>query len=85
MSYIGASTSTHGKESAGPHRAAAGRSQTYSAILREAGKEVQVRGIVSGDLDPRDPTAAKGFGNMSAELKQTASKGGTVYVFGLPK
>ncbi|HUQ12623.1 MAG TPA: PQQ-dependent dehydrogenase, methanol/ethanol family [Steroidobacteraceae bacterium] len=42
-------------------------------------------GMVSGKLDPRDPTAAKGFGNMTQELVKTASIGGTMYVFGLPK
>jgi lanthanide-dependent methanol dehydrogenase len=55
----------------------------YVAILSGIGG--WVGGIVSGKLDPRDPTAAKGFGNMTQELKQTASIGGTMYVFGLPK
>jgi PQQ-dependent dehydrogenase (methanol/ethanol family) len=41
--------------------------------------------IVSSKLDPRDPTAAKGFGNMTAELKKQASIGGMLYVFALPK
>jgi lanthanide-dependent methanol dehydrogenase len=54
----------------------------YVAILSGIGG--WVGGIVSSDLDPRDPTAAKGFGNMTAELKKDAAKGGTVYVFGLP-
>jgi len=42
-------------------------------------------GMVSGDLDPRDPTAAKGFGNMEAELKQSSASGGMLYVFALPQ
>jgi PQQ-dependent dehydrogenase (methanol/ethanol family) len=42
-------------------------------------------GMVSGHLDPRDPTAAKGFGNMTAELMKQASSGGMLYVFALPK
>jgi PQQ-dependent dehydrogenase (methanol/ethanol family) len=41
-------------------------------------------GMVSGDLDPRDPTAAKGFGNMEGELKKQGSSAGTLYVFALP-
>jgi PQQ-dependent dehydrogenase (methanol/ethanol family) len=41
--------------------------------------------IVSSELDPRDPTAAKGFGNMTADLRRTGSAGGMLYVFALPK
>jgi hypothetical protein len=55
----------------------------YVAVISGIGG--WVGGIVSSDLDPRDPTAAKGFGNMTAELKKQASTGGMVYVFGLPK
>jgi PQQ-dependent dehydrogenase (methanol/ethanol family) len=55
----------------------------YVAIISGIGG--WVGGIVSSDLDPRDPTAAKGFGNMTAELKQQVGKGGTVYVFALPR
>ena len=40
--------------------------------------------IVSGDLDPRDGTAAKGFVNAMRELKNVTTKGGTLYVFALP-
>jgi alcohol dehydrogenase (cytochrome c) len=40
--------------------------------------------IVSGDLDPRDGTAALGFVNAMKELKQVTTKGGTLYVFRLP-
>ena len=42
--------------------------------------------MVSHDLDPRDPTAAKGWGNMTADLKEVTNKGaGTLFVFGLPR
>lgn len=40
--------------------------------------------IVSGDLDPRDPTAAAGFVNAVKELKKASTKGGMLYVFTLP-
>ena len=40
--------------------------------------------IVSGDLDPHDPTAALGFVNAVKELKQASTKGGMLYVFTLP-
>jgi lanthanide-dependent methanol dehydrogenase len=40
--------------------------------------------IVSGDLDPRDGTAALGFVNAMADLKQATTKGGSLYVFRLP-
>jgi PQQ-dependent dehydrogenase (methanol/ethanol family) len=40
--------------------------------------------VVSNDLDTRDKTAAKGFGNMTEQLKQTVTKGGVLYVFKLP-
>jgi alcohol dehydrogenase (cytochrome c) len=39
---------------------------------------------VSGDLDVRDDTAAKGFANAVGDLKQVTTKGGTLYVFRLP-
>src|SRR3954462_2485313 len=55
----------------------------YVAILSGIGG--WAGGLVSGDLDPRDPTAAKGFGNMEGELKQQSSSGGTLYVFALGK
>jgi glucose dehydrogenase len=40
--------------------------------------------IVAGDLDPRDGTAALGFVNAMADLKQATTKGGMLYVFRLP-
>lgn len=40
--------------------------------------------IVSGDLDPRDGTAALGFNNAMQDLPQYTTKGGMLYVFGLP-
>jgi PQQ-dependent dehydrogenase (methanol/ethanol family) len=40
--------------------------------------------IVSGNLDPKDPTAALGFVGAMADLKQKTAPGGTVYVFALP-
>jgi lanthanide-dependent methanol dehydrogenase len=40
--------------------------------------------IVSGDLDPRDGTAALGFVNAMTDLPQYTTKGGTLYVFALP-
>jgi PQQ-dependent dehydrogenase (methanol/ethanol family) len=41
-------------------------------------------GIVSGDLDPRDSSAALGFVNAMKDLKEHTQKGGTLYVFALP-
>jgi hypothetical protein len=41
-------------------------------------------GIVSGDLDVRDKTAATGFANVLPDLKQRTTRGGTLYVFSLP-
>jgi alcohol dehydrogenase (cytochrome c) len=40
--------------------------------------------IVAGELDPRDGTAALGFVNAMTDLPQATTKGGTVYIFGLP-
>jgi lanthanide-dependent methanol dehydrogenase len=40
--------------------------------------------IVSGDLDPRDGTAALGFVNAMRDLKDATTKGGSLYVFRLP-
>ena len=40
--------------------------------------------IVAGNLDARDPTAAKGFANAVADLPQRTSPGGMLYVFSLP-
>ena len=40
--------------------------------------------IVSGNLDPQDPTAALGFVNATQDLKKRTNTGGTLYVFALP-
>jgi lanthanide-dependent methanol dehydrogenase len=40
--------------------------------------------VVSQDLKPDDPTSAHGFGNAMRELPKYTSKGGTLFVFGLP-
>jgi lanthanide-dependent methanol dehydrogenase len=40
--------------------------------------------IVAGDLDSRDATAALGFVNAVPDLPQASTKGGTLYIFGLP-
>jgi PQQ-dependent dehydrogenase (methanol/ethanol family) len=54
----------------------------YIAILSGVGGWAGA--IVSGDLDPRDGTAALGFVNVMRDLKQVTTKGGTLYVFRLP-
>jgi PQQ-dependent dehydrogenase (methanol/ethanol family) len=54
----------------------------YVAILSGVGGWAGA--IVSGDLDPRDGTSAKGFVNAMRELKNVTTKGGTLYVFKLP-
>lgn len=54
----------------------------YVAILSGVGGWAGA--IVAGDLDPADPTAAKGFVNAMAELPKVTSKGGTLFVFRLP-
>ena len=41
--------------------------------------------IVAGGLDPRDGTAALGFVNAMTDLPQHTTKGGTLYVFSLPR
>jgi PQQ-dependent dehydrogenase (methanol/ethanol family) len=40
--------------------------------------------IVSGKLDPRDPTAALGFVNATKDLPNKTTAGGMLYVFALP-
>ena len=55
----------------------------YIAIL--AGVGGWAGAIVSGDLDPRDPTAALGFVGAMADLKQKTTAGGVLYVFSLPQ
>jgi lanthanide-dependent methanol dehydrogenase len=54
----------------------------YVAILSGVGGWAGA--IVSGDLDPRDGTSAKGFVNAMRDLKNVTTKGGTLYVFKLP-
>ncbi len=54
----------------------------YVAILSGVGGWAGA--IVSGDLDPRDGTAALGFVNAMRDLKNVTTKGGTLYVFKLP-
>lgn len=54
----------------------------YVAILSGVGGWAGA--IVSGDLDPRDPTGALGFVNAMADLPAKTTKGGTLYVFALP-
>jgi len=54
----------------------------YVAILSGVGGWAGA--IVSGDLDPRDGTAALGFVNAMRDLKEATTKGGTLYVFRLP-
>ncbi|MEA2491784.1 MAG: lanthanide-dependent methanol dehydrogenase [Acidobacteriota bacterium] len=39
--------------------------------------------VVSGDLDPRDGTAALGMANAMADLKKATTRGGMLYVFSL--
>jgi PQQ-dependent dehydrogenase (methanol/ethanol family) len=41
--------------------------------------------IVSGNLDPRDPTAALGFVNAVKDLPDKTTAGGMLYVFALPR
>jgi lanthanide-dependent methanol dehydrogenase len=54
----------------------------YVAVLSGVGGWAGA--VVSGDLDARDPTAALGFANAMKDLPQHTTKGGTLYVFGLP-
>jgi PQQ-dependent dehydrogenase (methanol/ethanol family) len=54
----------------------------YVAIL--AGVGGWAGAIVSGGLDPRDGTGAKGFVNAMKDLPNYTGKGGTLYVFALP-
>jgi glucose dehydrogenase len=54
----------------------------YVAIL--AGVGGWAGAIVSGDLDPRDATAALGFVNAMKDLKDVTTPGGSLYVFRLP-
>jgi glucose dehydrogenase len=54
----------------------------YVAVLSGVGGWAGA--IVSGDLDPRDPTSALGMVGAMADLKQKSPPGGTLYVFALP-
>jgi PQQ-dependent dehydrogenase (methanol/ethanol family) len=54
----------------------------YIAILSGVGGWAGA--IVSGDLDPHDGTAALGMVNAMKDLPEHTTKGGTLYVFGLP-
>ena len=54
----------------------------YVAVLSGVGGWAGA--IVSGDLDPRDPTAALGFVGAMADLKKRTTAGGMLYVFALP-
>jgi PQQ-dependent dehydrogenase (methanol/ethanol family) len=55
----------------------------YIAVLSGVGGWVGA--IVTGNLDPRDPTAAKGMVNAVSDLPQKTAKGGMLYVFALPR
>jgi glucose dehydrogenase len=54
----------------------------YIAVLSGVGGWAGA--IVSGNLDPRDPTSALGMVGAMADLKQKTTAGGTLYVFALP-
>jgi len=56
----------------------------YVAIISGIGG--WIGSMISKNLDARDPTAAKGWGNMTADLKKVTNKGaGTLFVFALPR
>jgi alcohol dehydrogenase (cytochrome c) len=54
----------------------------YVAVLSGVGGWAGL--IVSGDLDPRDGTAAFGFVNATTDLPKATRKGGMLYMFSLP-
>jgi PQQ-dependent dehydrogenase (methanol/ethanol family) len=54
----------------------------YVAVLSGVGGWAGA--IVSGNLDPRDATAALGFVNAMTDLPQKTTEGGMLYVFSLP-
>jgi PQQ-dependent dehydrogenase (methanol/ethanol family) len=54
----------------------------YIAVLSGVGGWAGA--IVVGELDARDPTAAKGMVNAVSDLPDRTSKGGMLYVFALP-
>jgi PQQ-dependent dehydrogenase (methanol/ethanol family) len=55
----------------------------YIAVLSGVGGWVGA--IVTGNLDPTDPTAAKGMANAVSDLPAKTAKGGMLYVFALPQ
>jgi lanthanide-dependent methanol dehydrogenase len=55
----------------------------YIAVLSGVGGWAGA--IVSGNLNPRDPTGALGFVGVTADLKTKTTPGGTLYVFALPQ
>jgi alcohol dehydrogenase (cytochrome c) len=55
----------------------------YVAIL--AGVGGWSGAVVAGDLDPRDPYGALGYVGATQDLPDYTAKGGTLYVFALPK
>jgi PQQ-dependent dehydrogenase (methanol/ethanol family) len=54
----------------------------YVAVLSGVGGWAGA--VVSGGLDPRDPTAALGFVGAMKDLPKATDKGGMLYVFALP-
>jgi PQQ-dependent dehydrogenase (methanol/ethanol family) len=54
----------------------------YIAVLSGVGGWMGA--IVSGGLDPRDPTAGGGLANAVKDLPDRTQRGGMLYVFGLP-
>jgi glucose dehydrogenase len=54
----------------------------YVAVL--AGVGGWPGAVVVNDLDTRDATAANGWGSAMADLKEATTRGGMLYVFGLP-
>ena len=54
----------------------------YVAVLSGVGGWAGA--VVVNDLDTRDATAALGWGSAMADLKAATTKGGTLYIFGLP-
>jgi alcohol dehydrogenase (cytochrome c) len=55
----------------------------YIAVL--AGVGGWSGAVVAGDLDPRNPYGALGFVGATQDLPDYTAKGGTLYVFALPK
>jgi glucose dehydrogenase len=54
----------------------------YVAVLSGVGGWAGA--VVAGDLDTRDSSAALGFVNAMKDLPSVTTKGGMLYVFGLP-